>query len=463
MEYLKQKKHLFYFLIILILTGCETDSQKNLTNNMDPYSYELGVVGGFSELINAGVKQLALSAPLSPDEMDDFIVDAEKIASKHNVSIYREPHLIVTDLFPSDVAKGKDVLLLYTGSTLEEYLSLKADKANFENTSAYNDKARIDISRRFGRMLSYSPRKINKLLSQNTSFRTMDDFGIRANNLFLYYKDLEKAGAFYSKTLGMEVVADYEMALILRMTSDSYLILVDASKGMHTADEPKSVALALLTDQLDEWYAYLKTEKVKIKFEYQLKGGSAHDGFVIIDPEGYLLEFEKFNQHPENERFIPILNQNKSKSVSANPNSTVPKGLGFHSTIIWLYYKDVLGMQNYYQDVLGLEIVADQGWTKIYKVSNTGFMAIVDEKRGMNKSSEKKAVNVGFIIDDLKLWFEYVKNNNLFELYDEELGTGPETRYKSFVGFCPENYYLEFDRFYPHDDNTILLKYLNSE
>ena len=55
-------------------------------------------------------------------------------------------------------------------------------------------------------------------------------------------------------------------------------------------------------------------------------------------------------------------------------------------------------MQNYYQDVLGLELVADQGWTKIYQVTNTGFLAIVDEKRGMHDFTEKKAVNVGFII-----------------------------------------------------------------
>jgi len=91
---------------------------------MDQYSYELGVVGAFSELISAGVKQLALSAPLSPEEMDQFQVDAEEIAARHGVSIYRESDLIVTDLFPSDVASGKDVLLLYRGTTLEEYLYL---------------------------------------------------------------------------------------------------------------------------------------------------------------------------------------------------------------------------------------------------------------------------------------------------------------------------------------------------
>jgi catechol 2,3-dioxygenase-like lactoylglutathione lyase family enzyme len=394
--------------------------------------------------------------------MDVFIVEAEKIAAEHNVSIYRESDLIVTDLFPSTVAQDKDVLLLYAGTTLQEYLLLKTDQEKLKKANSYDKKSSLEISRRFGRLLSYSTRKINRLLSQNTSFRTMDDFGIRANSLFLYYRDLEKADKFYSETLGMEEVADYEMARILRMTEDSYLILVDATEGMHTADEPKTVALALLTDQMDEWNSYLKSRKVNFKYEYQPKEGSAHDSFVITDPEGYLLEFEKFNQHPENEKFIPILNQNKNKEIPSSPSSTVPDRLGFHSTITWLYYKDILAMQNFYQDVLGLEMFVDQGTNKIYKVSKTGFMGIVDEKRGMHRYTEKKAVNVGFILEELEAWFVYAKENKPLDLYEDEPGTGPDTRYKAFVGFDPEGYYLEFDRFYPHDDNELLLKYLES-
>ena len=117
-------------------------------------------------------------------------------------------------------------------------------------------------------------------------------------------------------------------------------------------------------------------------------------------------------------------------------------------------------MQHYYQDVLGLELVADQGWTKIYQASTTGFLAIVDEKRGMHNFTAKKAVNVGFIIDDLIPWFEYVKTNNLIALRAQALNIGPETRYKSFVGYGPEQYYWEFDAFFPHEDNTLFLKYL---
>jgi hypothetical protein len=244
------------------------------------------------------------------------------------------------------------------------------------------------------------------------------------------------------------------------MSTDSYLILVDATKGMHTADEPKSVALALLTDQLDEWYKYLKSQNVKIKYDYKPKEGSAHDGFVIEDPEGYLLEMERFNQHPENEDFIPQLKKNTLKVAAQHLNRELPEGLHIHSTITWLYHKDVLGMEGFYQDVLGLGMVADQGWTKIYKITGTSYLAIVDERRGMNKYSKEKAVNVGFILDDLEGWFNYVSENKVIPLRNNELSTGPESKYKAFVGYGPEDYFYEFDVFNIHKKNTKLLEYL---
>ena len=159
--------------------------------------------------------------------------------------------------------------------------------------------------------------------------------------------------------------------------------------------------------------------------------------------------------------FFPILNENKTISSPSDKNKKVPQGLGFHSSITWLYYKDILSMQRFYEEVLGLEIVADQGWTKIYKVTNTGYVGLVDERRGMHQFTEDKGVTVSFILDDLESWFDYVSEHQPFELRSTEMGIEPENRYQAFVGYDPEGYYLEFDTFYEHPDNASLLKYLN--
>jgi catechol 2,3-dioxygenase-like lactoylglutathione lyase family enzyme len=444
----------YLLLMPLSLAACTAGSPPP-----SPHSYELGTIGGFAELVRSGVKTLALSEVLPPADMDRLWPEAQKVAERNGVQIHREPSLLVTDLFPADVAKDKEVLLIYQGRTLDDYQALKAEVQALEQAGSYRGKAREAVARRFGRLLSYPTWRINELLAEQTTFRTMRDFGVQASNLFLYYRDLDRATAFYRDVLGAELVADYQMARIFRLAETSYLTLVDATKGMHTAAEPKTVALALLTDQLDEWHAYLATKGLAPRRPYAPRPGSAHDGFVIPDPEGYLLEFERFNQHPENERFVPLLTANRTLRA---PGSTLPAGLGFKATITWLYYKDLPPMQTFYEEVLGLRQVVDQGWAKIYLGSSTGHVGLVDERRGMHRWTETKAVNVSFLVDDIGGWFDYVKAQAPFPLRgtvvsDDELG-----RYRAFVGYDPEGYYMEFDRFLDHPLNATLMPYLNA-
>jgi len=441
---------------LLLLGACQAAPPP--TTPPPPMSYTLGTIAGFSELVNAGVKKLALSDVLSREEMDRLLPEAARVAARHDVQVYREPDLLVTDLFPADVARGKDVLLLYQGTTKDEYLQLKAEAARLRATGADTGSAREAIARRFGRLLSYPTWRINELLAGQGDFRTLRDFGIRASNLFLYYRDLERATRFYQQTLGLELVADYEMARMFRVSDDSYLILVDAAKGMHEATEPKTVALALVTDQLEGWHAYLATQGLHPRSPFVVRPGRAHDGFVIADPEGYLLEFERFNPHPENEQLMPRLAQSPRVRAPASP---VPNGLGFQATVTWLYYKDMPPMQGFYEEVLGLKLVVDQGWAKMYEGSRTGYVGLVDERRGMHRATDTKAVNVSFILDDLDGWFGYVKRRNTFALRDSVVTADAEGRYRAFVGYDPEGYFTEFDHFRAHPTNRTLMTYLN--
>lgn len=283
------------------------------------------------------------------------------------------------------------------------------------------------------------------------------DFGITANNVFFYYDNLERATEFYTQTLGLSIAADYGFAKILHVAPTSYITLVDASKGMHTTAEPKTVAIALLTDQLDEWYEYLEGENVEIKFEYDPVEGRPHHGFVALDPEGYYLEFERFNEHPENEHFIPLLE--KTTTIFPDPalSASIPQGLGFKATILWLYYRDMEGIQHFFEEHLGLTMIVDQGWAKIYQTSPSGYIGPVDATRGMHSYTESKAVTVSFLTADLDGWFDYVKSHDAFELRLSEISEDDE-RYRAFVGYDPEGYYLEFDTFLVHDDNARLLQ-----
>lgn len=282
------------------------------------------------------------------------------------------------------------------------------------------------------------------------------DFGITANNAFFYYDDLDAATDFYTNTLGIEIAADYGFAKILHIAGSSFLTLVDADSGMHSADEPKTVALALITDQLDKWWDYLSATGTEMRFEFNYREDRPHDGFVAIDPEGYLLEFERFNAHEENERFVPALDRAETKMSVG----TVPEGLGFKATVIWTYYNDLEGAVAFYENKFGLDMIVDQGWTKIYQTSPTGYLGLVDQERGMHRSTEQKGVTLSFWTDKIDDWFGHASGEAGFELRSDSVGRND--RFHAFVGYDVEGYYVEFDRFLEHEDNAKLLELIGS-
>jgi hypothetical protein len=136
---------------------------------IDRRSYDLGAIGAFAEMVDVGLKRLAFSSALTPSDADALWDEANKIASENHVLLYRDPDLLVTDLFPHDVAKGKDVLLIYKGSTLEQYMALKRDRAQLVKSGTYTGKAREEIARRLGRLLSYPEPSIDALIKKNAA------------------------------------------------------------------------------------------------------------------------------------------------------------------------------------------------------------------------------------------------------------------------------------------------------
>jgi len=138
-----------------------------MEDKIDLRSYRLGSFGAFSEMVKAGVKTLALSSAISPEEMDAMFDAAKDIATIDNLMLYRETDLIVTDLFPADVALGKHVLLIYKGNTLEEYFKLKNHKTELVEKDKYSGDARREVAKRFGRLLSYPENVIENKIDRS--------------------------------------------------------------------------------------------------------------------------------------------------------------------------------------------------------------------------------------------------------------------------------------------------------
>ncbi len=143
-----------------------TTEPARVTRAIDDYSFALGIIFAFSEVVAAGVKQLALSEPASPEHMQALLPEATRIAKRHAVEIYLETDLIQTDLFPADVAAGSHVLLMYRGDVLERYLALKADAQRLAQSGEISGPARRALAVRFGKLLSYTDARIDEMLKR---------------------------------------------------------------------------------------------------------------------------------------------------------------------------------------------------------------------------------------------------------------------------------------------------------
>ena len=152
-------------LALVITTTVSGEEHAMKEPPVDQYSFRLGGFNTFAELVRMGVKTLALSSAMSPEQMDEFMAAAARVAGEHGVEIYREPDLLVTDLFPAEVSQGKHVLLIYKGDTLDRYLALKQEKAALVAADRYRGAERRELARKVGHLLSYPDSTIDARLA----------------------------------------------------------------------------------------------------------------------------------------------------------------------------------------------------------------------------------------------------------------------------------------------------------
>jgi predicted enzyme related to lactoylglutathione lyase len=112
---------------------------------------------------------------------------------------------------------------------------------------------------------------------------------------FFYYKDMVKAGEFYEKIMGFELVQDQKWAKIFKVADNAFMGCVDGNIGYHKHDPTKPVMLTVIVDDPDAWYEHFLENSVETL-------NKPHDDvelnmriFLLHDPEGYVIEIQKFN------------------------------------------------------------------------------------------------------------------------------------------------------------------------
>lgn len=136
---------------------------------IDRISLKLGMINCFVEMVACGVKKMAISPPVSPQDYERISEASDKIVEGFSIKSYLEKSLLITDLQPAEFTKGKWAILYYENDdVLDSYLALKKKKQELEQSGRYDERARKEISREFGRLLSYPDEKIDEKISRES-------------------------------------------------------------------------------------------------------------------------------------------------------------------------------------------------------------------------------------------------------------------------------------------------------
>jgi hypothetical protein len=112
--------------------------------------------------------------------------------------------------------------------------------------------------------------------------------------------------------------------------------------------------------------------------------------------------------------------------------------------ILMLYYKDISLVVPFYEETLGLARTFNDDWVKIYQITPTSFVALVQEGEGsFHRAQAENAVMLSIVTEEVDAWYERLKRDQkivfLKDIYDNE-----HAPIRAFLVEDPGGYSIEF-------------------
>jgi len=131
--------------------------------------------------------------------------------------------------------------------------------------------------------------------------------------------------------------------------------------------------------------------------------------------------------------------------LDASTGSSAIKG-----TITFFYYKDLDSAASFYRDTLGLEATMDVDWVKIFQVSATSSVGLVQDGRGFHSAANDKPAMLSIVTEDVDTWYQRLVNADvtiLKALPPAGSPTDPDRApVRGFIAEDPGGYTVEFFR-----------------
>lgn len=114
---------------------------------------------------------------------------------------------------------------------------------------------------------------------------------IDQNITFLYTLDLAATAHFYLNLLKLPMALNQGSCQIYKVCGDSYLGFCQRAD---TPTYPKGIICTIVTDEVDQWYDYLRNQGVN--FEQTPTFNQTYNIYHCIcrDPNGYRIEIQRF-------------------------------------------------------------------------------------------------------------------------------------------------------------------------
>lgn len=127
-----------------------------LSYKLDPISYKIGMINCFIEMVACGVKPLAISPPIPPEELPLLEQASRELSEGFGTRYETVDSLMITDIQSEEFTRGKASILYYKNDTaIREYHSLARWVAALESQGRYAGQVRKEISWAFGKLLGY--------------------------------------------------------------------------------------------------------------------------------------------------------------------------------------------------------------------------------------------------------------------------------------------------------------------
>ena len=126
-----------------------------------------------------------------------------------------------------------------------------------------------------------------------------------------------------------------------------------------------------------------------------------------------------------------------------------PEPIAAQSQITFFYYHDLENAARFYEQTMRFELVEDQKWAKIYRVSGRAFLGIVAGDKGFRRPQDYNAVLLTVLVDDVEAWYDYLKEKGVKFLTG--LQDKPDIQVRCFFLEDPGGYAIEIQEFLkPH-------------